>query len=270
VDRAENALVAAFLVTRLGGVRNHHVGVAVDELVEDPRIVGINDDLGGMKVGAVEAFVYAARIDDHLNARPVDVGERLKFRGVGAARDRRLALTQIWRREQPSLGALERDGDPAHDDVESVGVEIHCKGRPARRHEFDPDAERRAERVRHVDVEARIGARRALAHGEGRIVAGRPNLEHAARENVVEARILSETLRGDEEEAERRDERDRRHHALPSPKAREAAFAPAILAMAWRAASASGKGGSARLNHPTPLSLSGSRFATSPERTWAR
>ena len=95
----------------------------------------------------------------------------------------------------------------AHRDVEGASVEIARQIGPMRGHKLDLDAERDAERLRHVDVEARIGAVGG-ARRERRIIAGRADAQDAAGENVVEARLRGggsseRDERGDEDGEER-------------------------------------------------------------------
>src|ERR1700676_5300128 len=58
-------------------LRNHHVGVALENFVENSRVVVEDNDLGLFEIRARKALVASARILDHGYARLVDVDNRL-------------------------------------------------------------------------------------------------------------------------------------------------------------------------------------------------
>ena len=92
MDRAEHAGMLLLLEARLRRVGDHQIRLACRELVEDRQIVGIDDDLRGVEMRAVEPLVGPAGIGDDLDARPVDRLQRREFFRVRAPRDRRSCL----------------------------------------------------------------------------------------------------------------------------------------------------------------------------------
>jgi len=63
-----------------------------DDFIQNPEVVGVDPYFGVPDVGARKSLIGAARIDDDAGARLVDIGKRLVFALVRAARDRRLAF----------------------------------------------------------------------------------------------------------------------------------------------------------------------------------
>jgi hypothetical protein len=136
-------------------------------------------------VGPVEAFIRAARVDDHAHARPVDFGEALKLLPVVAARDGSLAGAHEGSREERGLLPFQGDRDAAHPDVELLCREIGHEVRPGGRHNLQLHPERLGETVRHLDVEAAVLARALVQDRERPVVAGEPDSDGAARNDLV-------------------------------------------------------------------------------------
>ena len=67
MDGAEDVGMQLLLEAGLRGVGDHHVGVALRQLIEDRQIVGVKDNVRGVEVGSVEALVRAARVGDDSN-----------------------------------------------------------------------------------------------------------------------------------------------------------------------------------------------------------
>ena len=126
----------------------------------------------------------------------VDIGDGLVFALVGAARDRRLAFAHDGRGEHALLLPVERDRDAAHRDIEIVGLKILHQLRPGGVNILDLDAERLAQRLRHIDVEAAEFRRRLVERTKRQIVAGQTDAQGAAFEDLVEAGGLLGMRRG--------------------------------------------------------------------------
>ena len=92
--------------------------------------------------------------------------------------------------KSPFLLPVERDRDATHRNVEIVGLEILRKLWPGRFDIVDLDAERFAQSLGHVDVEAAEFAGGAIEQAEGRVVAGHADTERAALHDFIEARGL--------------------------------------------------------------------------------
>src|ERR1700682_2531124 len=78
-------------------LRYHHVGIALENLVEDGRVIVEDHDLGLLEVRTRKTLVASARILDHCHARLVDVDDRLKPGDVLAFSNWRLAVDHIGR-----------------------------------------------------------------------------------------------------------------------------------------------------------------------------
>jgi len=75
----------------------------------------------------------------------------------------------------------------AHRDIEIVGLKILHQLRPGGRDVLNLDAERVAQRLRHVDVEATKFRSRLIERRERQIVARHADAQRAAFDDVVEA-----------------------------------------------------------------------------------
>src|SRR6202795_2063183 len=109
----------------LDRLRNHHVGVALEDLVENGRVVVEDNDLGLLEVRARKTLVASPRILDHGHARLVDVNDRLKLGDVLAFGDGCLAVDHIGRRKECALLAIERYRDAAYRDVAFIDKILH-------------------------------------------------------------------------------------------------------------------------------------------------
>src|SRR6185437_3289909 len=186
VQRAELPRVQLLLQHRLAGIGDHDVGLAGGDLVEDRHVVAIDGDRRLLEIVAGEFLVGAAGIDDDARRRLVDAGERRVFVLFGAARDRRLAVDQIGDAEDALLLPLQADRDTAHRRVELAGGEVAHQVGPGGLDDLELDAERLGQRFRHVDVDALEFLARRIEEGEGLVVAGGADAQHAAGDDLVE------------------------------------------------------------------------------------
>ena len=183
MDRTE-VRAQPLLQPRLGGVRDHQIGPAGDDLVEDAHVVREYRHLGAPDPGAHETFV-AARIDHQTDARAVDVPPGSRSGPVFAARDGRLAVRQVVRpartRLPPPLGGHR---DAARRQVETVGRQVLHQVGPARRHEFG--AHLWGDRANASAISMSSPTNRPPGRaGEGQVVARRSDAQHAPARTVA-------------------------------------------------------------------------------------
>jgi len=96
----------------------------------------------------------------------------------------------------PFFLPIEGDRDTAHRDIEIVGLKILHQLGPCGLNVLNLDAERLAQRLRHIDVESPEFRRRLVEIGKGQIVAGHTDPQCAAFDDVVEPRGLLGMCRG--------------------------------------------------------------------------
>jgi len=175
------------------GVGDHQVGGTADDLAEDGYIVRVHGQLRVRRMGAGEAFVGAARIDDQPHLRPVDLRQRLEAGDGFAACDGRLAIVQIGHRKQRLPLPLGRHRHAAQCEIELVRTQVGHQRRPAGRHQLQPHAERARQLARQLHIHAdELAICGQVA--EGLVVAGTAHAQHAARGDVVQLAGLCRCL----------------------------------------------------------------------------
>ena len=147
------ARIQLLLEERFGGVGDHHVGLAVEDLFEDGHVVGVLDQLRVREKLLRKLLVRAAWIDDGAHAGLIDLRDGLVFVNVAAADDRRLAVHHVRLREERAFLAFERARNATDRDI-ALRDEIVHQVRPRRLDEFGFDVHRLCEVLRRVDIDA--------------------------------------------------------------------------------------------------------------------
>jgi hypothetical protein len=138
-----------------------------------------------LDVLAHERLVGATRVHADSDPRTIDGFQIREAFAIGFSDQRTLAEREVRVAQAYDFLALERSGDSRHRDVVAPLVKPCDEIRPTRLDEPHLDAERFAERVRGIDIDAferPIGASQA----EGSVVARGADMDVAALDNRVE------------------------------------------------------------------------------------
>ena len=90
-------------------IGDHQVSLALHDLIEDSHIVAVYDDFGLFDMGPRKALVGSTGVDDHSDARLVDLFKSLKPAHIFFQGYRRLPVSEIVDAEKGGFLAAEID-----------------------------------------------------------------------------------------------------------------------------------------------------------------
>jgi hypothetical protein len=167
------------------GIGHHHIGLAIDDLLEDGDVVRMLEQGRVLVAGLGKALVGTARVDDGARAGLVDHVEVAEFFLVGTADDGRFPIHHDRLGEGCPAGAIEGDRDAAHGHV-ALGDEVIHQGAPGGLDELRLHPQRLGQRLAEFHVHAFEGLVGAIV-GKWLVVAGHADAQLAGLEYLVQA-----------------------------------------------------------------------------------
>ena len=160
---------------RLHRVRDHHVALAFGDETGDFGVFLMGRHLRLGEVLIDVEFVRAARVLDDAHVGPVETFVRREAVRLRSVHERHLSEGDVARQKGAELETRHRGRDPAHRDVEFVGLEVGREFGPGRVDVLDLPARGPGHGFKELHVVTDVAP--VFLHGEGTIITRRSDAQ---------------------------------------------------------------------------------------------